>query len=107
MPFPADCPTWIDCNEARKNLTTDMIVREMIISDANGCPALRISGEIETVPSALTNAQTLEHLIEEDDNITLLATLNAWKLANPTFKVIEKVQINSITKQSLLITYST
>lgn len=96
------CQGFFDCSDARKHLSLEQVMKMMIIEDENGCPVFKVSGNSPSV----TNANTSEHLIEEDDNTTLLATLNAWKSSNPTFKVIEKVQVNSINKQAILITYT-
>lgn len=51
------------------------------------------------------NSEIATHLIEELDNTTLRTSYNAWIAANPTFKVVSITQVNSISDQSILITY--
>lgn len=43
MAYPEDCPSWFDCTDERRNLPTDLVLRQMIVADENGCPALRTS----------------------------------------------------------------
>lgn len=58
--YPNDCPSWFDCTPERKDLTTDLVLRQMIVEDENGCPALRTTssggggvGGAVTLPSAV------------------------------------------------------
>lgn len=97
MPFPANCPTWVNCDDSRKNLTTDMIIREMIIEDSNGCPTLRVEASVNAENSIPQESLVTSEMIVDDgtteERTGFFAAYMAWKAANPTRKVIRETYI--------------
>jgi len=47
MAFPNDCGNFFDCSDL-KNLTLDQALKYLFKADANGCPALNITGNVDT-----------------------------------------------------------
>ena len=96
------CTNFFTCDDARKHLTLEQVLKMMIIEDENGCPTLKTA----SVNSSQSNSGVGDVLIEEDDNTALLASITAWRLANPTKKQVSIVNVNSINKQAVIISYT-
>lgn len=57
MAFPNDCGNFFDCSD-NKNLTLEQALKFLFKADANGCPALNITGNVDTTGATELVADT-------------------------------------------------
>lgn len=98
--FPADCPSWVECGEGRKNLTDSMLFRLLVASTAADCPALRVTGEVTVagIEADVLGDLTPDIIVSaEAPGAQTLAGLytafTTWKTANPTLQLIKKIPV--------------
>lgn len=108
MAFPDDCASFFNCETGLRgqNVTLEQFWKYLIDEDDNGCPAIRVKANVSASIESPANSSVSDALIEADDNTALQAAIAAWRTANPTFNQISIVNCNSITKQAVIISYT-
>lgn len=94
MSSPA-CDSFFSCDDARKHLTLEQVLKMMIIEDENGCPVLKTS---QTTAPGTSTEEVFESDILATDTSPGTITAGYWSVTFETSDDFEGT-INGVTRQ--------
>jgi len=90
------CDNFFTCDDARKHLTLDQVMKMMIVEDENGCPVLKTS---QTTSPSTSVTEILESELLDPLNSPGTITAGYWSV---TFETSDDFAgtINGVTRQA-------